>query len=295
MDIRRRSGMTAKQKVLELLESSRDRYLSGEEIASGIGLTRNSVWKAVQVLRKEGYAIEASTNRGYRIREDSDIFSAEGLEPFLMKGVPRENLHVYSSLRSTNRTAKEMAVSGAPDGSVILADSQTEGRARREGGFFSPSGGIYISFILRPPAFPFTADRTLTAYGGVCAAEAVASAAGICPVIRGVNDLEVNGKKICGIMTETLREAESGKTEWIVTGIGLNFRVMDEEIPEELRKRVSSLYPDGHPRILRNRLAAELINMILIRGRLMTEEEVMSLFSKYRQASGCAAPERTRG
>ena len=96
-------------------------------------------------------------------------------------------------------------------------------------------------------------------------------------------------------MTEMLRDAESGKTEWIVTGIGLNFRVMDEEIPEELRKRVSSLYPDGHPRILRNRLAAELINMVLIRGRMMTEEEILSLFSEYRKVSGCAAPERTRG
>lgn len=270
--------MTAKEKILGLLERCRDRYLSGEEIAGQLGLSRSAVWKAVNSLRSEGYGIEAVTNRGYRLRADSDIYSEGGLDPFLLPEVKRDLIHIYQTVRSTSRTARELAVSDAPHGSVVLADCQTEGVARGSGRFFSPSGGIYISFILKPPVFPFEEDTVLSAFGAVCAGNAIGMTSGICPAVTHVNDLELNGRKICGIMTEVLRDAESGSTEWIVMGIGIHFRLMDRDLPPELRDRFSSLYPDGHPQILRNYLTAELMNEVLVRGPAMTGEEILRLY-----------------
>ena len=118
--------MNSKDKVLFLLEQNRDTYISGEKIAVEIGLSRNSVWKAVNALRSYGYMIEAVSNKGYRLAGESDLLSVQGISPFLDGRVDPSHIHVYPELESTNDTAKKLAVSGqAPDGTVIIADRQT--------------------------------------------------------------------------------------------------------------------------------------------------------------------------
>ncbi|MGN0254726.1 MAG: HTH domain-containing protein [Chordicoccus sp.] len=144
--------MSSKEEVLAFLEKNKETFSSGAYMASELGISRNAVWKAVNGLKKEGYAIEAVTNRGYRLvpgSPDNDRLSVQGLAPYLPASY-LERIHIYESLPSTNRTAKELAVSGAEDGTVVIANSQTAGSGHADHSFFSPAGGIYMSVIRRP-------------------------------------------------------------------------------------------------------------------------------------------------
>ncbi|MGN0273787.1 MAG: HTH domain-containing protein [Chordicoccus sp.] len=144
--------MSSKEEVLAFLEKNKEKFCSGAYMASELGISRNAVWKAVNGLKKEGYAIEAVTNRGYRLvpgSPDNDRLSVQGLAPYLPEAY-LERIHIYESLPSTNRTAKELAVGGAEDGTVVIANGQTAGSGHADHSFFSPAGGIYMSMVRRP-------------------------------------------------------------------------------------------------------------------------------------------------
>lgn len=144
--------MSSKEEVLAFLEKNKEKFCSGAYMASELGISRNAVWKAVNGLKKEGYAIEAVTNRGYRLvpgSPDNDRLSVQGLAPYLPEAY-LGRIHIYESLPSTNRTAKELAVGGAEDGTVVIANGQTAGSGHADHSFFSPAGGIYMSVVRRP-------------------------------------------------------------------------------------------------------------------------------------------------
>ena len=144
--------MSSKEEVLAFLEKNKEKFCSGAYMASELGISSNAVWKAVNGLKKEGYAIEAVTNRGYRLvpgSPDNDRLSVQGLAPYLPEAY-LGRIHIYESLPSTNRTAKELAVGGAEDGTVVIANGQTAGSGHADHSFFSPAGGIYMSVVRRP-------------------------------------------------------------------------------------------------------------------------------------------------
>ena len=224
--------MSSKDRVLEFLEHNKEDYISGEFMAESLGLSRTAVWKAIKELRKQGYVIEASSKKGYLLGMSNDIISELGilaeLEDVSKNSsssvlVKQGMVHIHESLDSTNRTAKEMAISGAPGGTVVIAKSQTLGKGRREHEFFSPEGGIYMSIILTPEMLPSLEPDVVTALAGVSVCEAVQTLCGIEPGIKPVNDLFVDGKKICGILVESGTEFDTGTVQWIVIGIGINF------------------------------------------------------------------------
>jgi BirA family biotin operon repressor/biotin-[acetyl-CoA-carboxylase] ligase len=250
--------VNTKKNVLALLEGSRGQAVSGERIAERLNLSRNAVWKAVKELEKDGYKITAVTNKGYCLSDDNDILSAEGISVYLPGKTG--NITVYPTLESTNKTAKELAVAGGPHGTVIIADSQTDGKGRYGRGFHSPPGcGIYMSIILRPS--PRLENPTLvTAYTAVSVCEAIEALAGKLPGIKWVNDIFLKGKKICGISTEAVTDFESGCMQWIVVGIGINFTQPADGFPEGLRDIAGAVFSDGKPPVSRNRLAADIIN-----------------------------------
>ena len=255
--------MDTKAHILELFESNRGQYISGEYIADKIGVTRNAIWKAVKELEKDGYKINALTKRGYRFCESNDILSSQGIGARLLLLTKKAYINVHKSLKSTNETAKELAVSGADHGTIIIADHQTAGRGRYNRSFFSPPGcGIYMSFILRPSqcSLPSSAYTTYTAVS-VC--EAIEEMTDAMPQIKWVNDIFIDGKKVCGILTEAVTDFESGCIQWIVVGIGINFTTSDTEFPEEIRHIAGSIFLDKRPNITRNTLAAGIINRIL--------------------------------
>ena len=275
--------MSTKNRILELLEQQRGESISGEHLAEILGISRNAVWKAVKGLQKEGYNIVAVTNKGYCLSDENDIVSIPGIKPFLSeKNQPYANkIHIYKSLESTNKTAKEMAVAGAEHGTVIISDCQTMGRGRYSRNFFSPpGGGLYMSIVLCPEVLHFENPTSVTAFAAVSVCEAIESISKKTPKIKWVNDIFIDGKKVCGILTEAVTDFESGGLGWIVLGIGINVHIRTEDFPGDLQSLATSIYPDEKMPGVRNKLSAEIINSILELDTLPSETEI---FEKYKK------------
>ena len=274
--------MSTKNRILELLEQRRGESISGERLAEILGISRNAVWKAVKELQKDGYNIVAVTNKGYCLSDENDIISIPGIKPFLSPQTQpyADRIQIYKSLESTNKTAKEMAVAGARHGTVIISDCQTMGRGRYSRSFFSPSGGLYMSLILRPEVLHFENPTLVTAFAAVSVCEAIESISEKVPKIKWVNDIFIDGKKVCGILTEAVTDFESGGLDWVVLGIGINVYTRTEEFPSDLQASATSIYPDKKTKGVRNKLSAEIINRIL--GFETTPGDT-EIFEKYKK------------
>lgn len=274
--------MSTKNRILELLEQNRGDSISGEHLAGILGISRNAVWKAVKELQKDGYNIYAATNKGYCLSGENDIVSVPGIKPFLSEKTKpyADKIHIYKSLESTNKTAKEMAVAGAKHGTVIISDCQTMGRGRYSRKFFSPSKGLYMSIVLRPEVLHFENPTYVTAFAAVSVCEAIESISKKAPQIKWVNDIFIDGKKVCGILTEAVTDFESGALDWIVLGIGINVYTRTEDFPDELQATATSIYPDEEISGVRNKLSAQIINKILGFETLPSKTEI---FEKYKK------------
>jgi BirA family biotin operon repressor/biotin-[acetyl-CoA-carboxylase] ligase len=222
--------------VLQVLRSAGD-AVSGEYLAAQLGLSRAAVWKRVHRLKAQGYVIEGSPRRGYRLLAVPDkLLPAEvlqGLQARLLKGP----VHYFETLDSTNNLAKELAARGAPEGTVVVAEAQTGGRGRLGREWDSPPGvGLYVSLVLRPMLPPMDLPQ-ITLTTAVAVAKAVRRVAGVAPGIKWPNDLLLNGKKLGGVLTEM--ESESDRIRYVVVGLGLN--VNNPEFPTELAATATSL------------------------------------------------------
>lgn len=263
--------MSVKETVLEALVNhasgagEEDRYLSGGELAQNLGLSRNAVWKAVKQLEREGYRIDAVSNRGYRLLSDNDRVSVPAVGRYLQTRTLGRTLLVYPELDSTNNRLKELAGAGAETGTVVVADRQTGGKGRRGRRFFSPEGGgLYMSVLLRPSLLMEQAGF-ITSCAAVATARAVErTVTELSPDtslrvgIKWVNDLFLNGKKLCGILTEAGTDFESGQLEYAVLGIGVNLGKM--AFPEELRSVATSVANECGVSVPRSRMTAAILN-----------------------------------
>lgn len=249
-----------KASVLALLQSSPESFLSGEAMSRELGITRAAVWKQIKRLREHGYEIEAVTNLGYRLVHAPDMLELSKIQAFLGPHPWENSIHVLSSVDSTNNLAKREAASGAPHGSVYLADTQTGGRGRPGRSFSSPPGvGVYLSVLLRPALLP-TQVGHVTAMVAVAGCNAVEAVTGLRPGIKWTNDLIIGEKKLSGILTEMSVEWESSSLETLVMGIGINCNQSDADFPEDVREKAVSLRQVLGKSIDRNRLAAALIS-----------------------------------
>jgi BirA family biotin operon repressor/biotin-[acetyl-CoA-carboxylase] ligase len=222
--------------VLQVLRGAAD-AVSGEYLAAQLGLSRTAVWKRVHRLKAQGYVIEGSPRRGYRLLAVPDkLLPAEvlqGLQARLLKGP----VHYFETLDSTNNLAKELAARGAPEGIVVVAEAQTGGRGRLGREWDSPPGlGLYVSLVLRPMLPPMDLPQ-ITLTTAVAVARAVRRVAGVAPGIKWPNDLILNGKKLGGVLTEM--ETESDRIRHVVVGLGLN--VNNPGFPPELAATATSL------------------------------------------------------
>ena len=271
--------MKTKQHILALLEHNRGLSISGEQIAGKLSLSRNAVWKAIKELRSDGYKIEAVTNKGYCLCADNDILSVQGILPFLKNKDIGQNIMIFDTLESTNKTTKELSISGAEHGTVVLARSQTAGRGRYDRQFHSPPGGIYLSFILHPDRLSLETPTLITAVAAVAVCRAVETVTPDSPRIKWVNDIFLNGKKICGILTEAVTDFESGNIQWVVVGIGVNFDTKQTDIPKDLRGIIGSIFADGDSAVTRNQLVGEIINQVLC-GTTYSREQILCEYKK---------------
>ncbi len=256
--------MNAKQQVSALLENAGNEYVSGNTIANRLGITRAAVWKCIQQMEAEGYRVEV-TRKGYRLGEDSDAVSENAIRRYLGDAAPLYDVEVLGEVDSTNTYLKRMAPelkaskrdADAPWRAVI-AGSQSAGRGRMGRTFVSPSGsGVYLSVFLTPRLSAQQAVRITTA-AAVAACRAIETCTGRQPKIKWVNDILIDGKKTCGILTEASIDLESGGMDWAIMGIGFNVYEPEGGFPEEL-KAIAGPIALTRQRDLRSRIAASFL------------------------------------
>ena len=270
--------MTTKEKLLTLLESQQGAFVSGEEIAGALSISRAAVWKAINTLRQEGYPIDAAPHRGYRLLGQGDILSAQGVKKYLKQDL---SITVSPCVESTNTLLRSLADQGAPEGTVIIANAQSRGRGRSGRGFFSPGDtGLYLSLLLRPVHASPQQAVMLTAAAASAMCQAMDTLGGH-PEIKWVNDIFQNGRKVCGILSEAAFSLETGAPEYVVIGVGVNAYPPREGFPPELEGIAGALWqqevPDG-----RNQLAAAFLDQFF---RLYTAKDPALFLEDYRRRS----------
>lgn len=252
----------SRERVLTCLRECGD-YVSGEALSRRLGLSRAAVWKAVDALRKEGYVIEARTGLGYRLADTPDALTEPEIRSRLGHTVTvGRNLLCQAEVDSTNTWAKRLALEGAEDGTVVVADCQTGGRGRLGRSFQSPAGkGVYLTALLRPSLAPESL-LPVTALCAVAVCDAVEEVCSLRPGIKWTNDLVLGGRKLCGILTELSLEAETGQVQYLVLGIGVNVLHQPEDFSEDVAQVATSLAMElGHP-VSRPALAAAEIRAL---------------------------------
>ncbi|ELC8442200.1 biotin--[acetyl-CoA-carboxylase] ligase [Clostridium perfringens] len=268
--------MSVKESVLKILEENRETSISGEELAKYLSVSRAAVWKAINALRGEGYNITAVTNRGYQLTKDNDLLSAEGIKIFLNPKYNENYIRVYKTIDSTNQEAKKILMDDdIPHGTVLLSEEQTAGRGRFQRKFFSPSNkGIYMSVILRPN-IELSKAIHITTSAAVSVCRAIENLTNKRPKIKWVNDIFLNEKKICGILTEATGNFESGRVENVVVGIGINFKTKEADFPDDIKDVAGSIFEGEEPNITRNQLVAEILNELLYMCDNLEDKSIM--------------------
>ena len=225
-----------REKILGLLRDA-DEYISGERMSGEFGVSRTMVWKLIKGLRDEGYVIDSVTNRGYRLVGVPDLVTGEEIRSVLEAGIFAGEIYDYDVVESTNVIAKEKAREGASEGCVVIADSQTGGKGRLGKVWDSPGGtGIWMSVLIRPEIPPHEVSG-ITLVAGLAICQGIRAVTGLEAYIKWPNDIVINGKKVCGILTEM--SAEMDRVNYVIVGIGINVNTVD--FPEELQKIGTSL------------------------------------------------------
>lgn len=215
------------------------------------------MWKAINQLKEAGYEIEAQQNKGYRLMAAPDLMTEAEIKSLMhTEWVAKEVLY-FDTIDSTNTKAQELAEKGYPSGTLVVADKQESGKGRRGRSWVSPSGtGIFMTLMIKPDINPNNASM-LTLVAALAVAKAITSVTGEEAMIKWPNDIVVNSKKVCGILTEM--NAQFDYINHIVVGIGIN--VHNESFPEEISQMASSLMIEaGGKRFHRAQIIAETMS-----------------------------------
>lgn len=226
--------------LLNQLKLAQGNWISGEALSRQLQVSRTAIWKHIKTMKTEGYCIDSATRRGYLLREIPDLLRPQEIREGLKTVcIGQGEIRYFDQTDSTNLRAKAMAADGAPEGTLVIAEEQTQGRGRRGRNWFSPPGaGIYLSLIIRPGILPQEAPRfaLLTA---AAVAEAVREITLVETRIKWPNDILVGGRKLGGILTEISMEMD--KIEYMIVGMGININLAREAFPPDLRELGTSL------------------------------------------------------
>jgi BirA family biotin operon repressor/biotin-[acetyl-CoA-carboxylase] ligase len=228
-----------KNEILRILRENKPGNVSGEELSKILGVTRTAIWKHIRQLTSDGYVINASSRNGY-----SYVSAPGGLNSFEIKygldtSVIGKDVIYLDSVDSTNDHAKKLADEGADDGTVVIAGRQTKGRGRLGRSWESEEGcGIYLSVILKPDAQPRNM-QLITVAAAAAAVSAIERSTGLKTLIKWPNDIVIDGRKVCGILTEMNTELD--RVNYIILGIGINYSHAPENFSSELSDKAVSL------------------------------------------------------
>jgi len=231
------------EKILKILRNNADTHTSSDELCKVTGVSRTAVWKHIEDLRREGYDIEASPHLGYKLVAIPDsLIPGEILWKLRTKIIGRSVLS-YKKIDSTNDSAYALAEKGIAEGTVVIAEEQTKGKGRHGRKWESPpKSGIYMSCVMRPEMAPNEIAK-ITLLAAVAVAKAIRRFTGLEAMIKWPNDIIINGRKVCGILTEM--KAEQDSIDFIILGIGVNVNTPAASLP----KGASSLKEElGRPK-----------------------------------------------
>lgn len=273
--------MSIKDDVLAELEKNRGTHISGSELAVRLGVSRNAVWKSIKQLEKQGYDIEAVTNKGYCLLVSNDILSRQSIEKYLE--VKNVIIETYDSVGSTNSILREKADEEAPEWTVVIANEQTKGRGRMGRFFYSPKDtGIYMSILLRPKISAYKSIN-ITTCAAVAVARALETDTEIKAGIKWVNDIYVGDKKVCGILTEATTDIEDGTLKYVILGIGINIFPPEEDFPVDIKNIASSVFDRNiGDKDYRASIVAGIINNL---SKLYSDIEKASFYEEYKKRS----------
>lgn len=247
-----------KDKVLNLLKDNKNTYISGQEIADSLAMTRAAVWKAIKSLKENGANIVAVNNKGYCFVENNNSLSSESIYSYLKD--TDISLIIRDEVDSTNDVAKSLESEYPSNDFVVISDYQTKGRGRRGRSFYSPKGsGLYMSFLIRPNT-EISKATLITCMSAVAVARAISDVCNIETSIKWVNDIYLADKKIAGILTEGVTSMEDGSLSYMIVGIGINITTPIDGFPSDISKIAGTLYKNTAPENIKNMLCAAIID-----------------------------------
>ena len=257
-----------KNKVLEALYEKKGEYVPIDDLASKLEIPVSKVQEHITSLENEGYLIEMSSDKEFKLKEDLTLLLPHKLKDKLNTRYIGKEIHYFREVDSTNEVAKKLAREGAPEGTIIIAESQSRGKGRRGKKWISPLGGAWLSIILRPNTLPINAPQ-LTFIAGVAAAQTIKDEYGLDAGIKWPNDVLIDKKKVCGVLTEISTEINT--IDYIVTGIGIDANIDVNLLPPELRDTTTSI---------KSELDHDISRMILVQKFLGNFETMYDEFNK---------------
>jgi BirA family biotin operon repressor/biotin-[acetyl-CoA-carboxylase] ligase len=280
-------------RIVRLLMQHATVVVSGTKIAQEISSNRSEVWRLVQQLRGLGVDVAGHSATGYRLKSVPDLLLPEILDPLIRGTIFDSQLHHFYKIGSTNTAAMVAAAQGAPEGSVFLAEEQTEGRGRGAHTWESArSAGIYCSSVLRPPLPPSEA-LVLSLAAGLAVHAAIRQVNERVDLdLKWPNDVLITGKKVCGILTEM--NAEATRVRYIVVGIGIN--VNHPSFPKNLEAEATSLQLATGSEWSRVELTAALLKSLDREYRLLIEQKDarLSILQRFAEQSSWARGKQVR-
>lgn len=269
--------MSTKTSVLQLLEQHRGCDISGQEIADLLQISRAAVWKAIQHLQEEGFPIRALPRVGYRLASNSNVLSEEGIRCHLREPYRNISIHVYDCVDSTNERMKELNATGERNHAIVTANSQTDGKGRYGRSFYSPQQtGIYMTLLLKEKkSIQDATIITMIAANAVC--RLIEQHSDDHPEIKWINDILIDQRKVVGILSEAIIDFESGMSEAIMLGIGIN--VSTNEFPKELENIAGTI---SKLHCSRNQMIAEIASEIY---QSYEKNDQQQILEEYRQRS----------
>ncbi|MBS7528800.1 biotin--[acetyl-CoA-carboxylase] ligase [Fusibacter paucivorans] len=263
--------------IIKMLQTHRHDYISGEEISKIMNVSRTAVWKIINQLRQEGYDIESSPHKGYRLVSQSCDLNQSELEIALSGNDVIKRVVYLQSIDSTNKYAKELGHQENFESTLVIAETQTLGRGRLGRTWASgEKQGIWMSLLLKPTIQPTLAAR-MTLLAAAAVSEAIDAATGLCTFIKWPNDIILDDKKVCGILTEM--SAELNHINYLVLGIGIN--VNQIEFPAEIQEKATSLKNVGGQDYNRLEIVVKFIEIFSKYYRLLIEENDFGTVIEY--------------
>ncbi|MGN0155506.1 MAG: biotin--[acetyl-CoA-carboxylase] ligase [Lachnospiraceae bacterium] len=263
-----------KEKILELLKAQQD-YVSGQDICNQLGVSRTAVWKNINALKEEGYQIDSVNNRGYKLLSEPDVVDEMRIREYLHTKWLGGTILYGKEMDSTNTQAKRLGEHDAANGTVVIAERQTAGKGRRGKTWISPTGNCYFSILLRPDV---VVDRAsiITLVSAMALAKAIKQVTSLDTMIKWPNDVIANGKKLCGILTESSTDLEY--INYVVVGIGVNANQTD--FPEEIKDMASSICLETGHKVNRAELLGTFLDIFEEYYETFLETEDLSKLSE---------------